>query len=79
MKSDKQEQDGESPDTLHCEFGPHGDGMQGFSGTCCTGLSAVEEEKNNERILIDDATMNLLIKNKYNIDESALSYVWDDI
>lgn len=30
INSGKQEQDGESPVTLHCEFGPHGDGWQGF-------------------------------------------------
>lgn len=33
MNSGKHEQEGDSPDTLHCEFGPQGDGSQGFVGT----------------------------------------------
>lgn len=28
----KQEHEGDSPDILHCELGPHGDGRQGFIG-----------------------------------------------
>lgn len=32
VNSGKQEQDGESPITLHCELGPQGDGWQGFAG-----------------------------------------------
>lgn len=39
MNSGKQEHDGDSPDTLHCEFGPQGDGMQGFVGTDTIGSS----------------------------------------
>lgn len=34
INSDKQEQDGESPWTLHWEFGPQGDGTQGFPTGC---------------------------------------------
>lgn len=30
INSAKHEQEGESPWTLHWEFGPHGDGMQGL-------------------------------------------------
>lgn len=33
INSGKQEQDGESPETLHCELGPQGDGWQGLTGT----------------------------------------------
>lgn len=33
MNSGKQEHEGDSPDTLHCEFGPQGDGSHGFVGT----------------------------------------------
>lgn len=28
----RQEQDGEPPISRHCEFGPHGEGAQGFTG-----------------------------------------------
>lgn len=38
MNSGKQEQDGDSPFTLHWEFGPHGDGTQGLPIYC--GISA---------------------------------------
>jgi len=31
MNSGKQEQDGVSPFTWHCELGPQGDGTHGFS------------------------------------------------
>lgn len=33
IKVGKHEQDGDSPITLHCAFGPQGDGWQGFIGT----------------------------------------------
>lgn len=33
INSDKQEQDGVSPFTWHCEFGPHGDGTHGSIGS----------------------------------------------
>lgn len=36
INSGKQEQDGDSPWTLHCEFGPQGDGTQGLSIYCGT-------------------------------------------
>lgn len=36
IKSGKQEHDGDSPETLHCELGPHGEGKQGFVGTGAT-------------------------------------------
>lgn len=32
IKSGRQEHEGDSPDTLHCEFGPQGDGSHGFVG-----------------------------------------------
>lgn len=32
LKSGKQEQDGDSPITLHTEFGPQGEGSHGFTG-----------------------------------------------
>lgn len=32
MYEDKQEHDGLFPVVIHCEFGPHGDGTQGFFG-----------------------------------------------
>lgn len=32
LNSGKQEQDGDSPTTLHIEFGPHGEGSQGLIG-----------------------------------------------
>lgn len=38
IKSGKQEHDGDWPWTLHCEFGPQGDGTQGFPTGC--GISA---------------------------------------
>lgn len=38
MKPKRQEHDGESPDTRHSAFGPHGDGWHGFAGT--TGSSS---------------------------------------
>lgn len=33
VNSGRQEHDGDSPVTLHCELGPHGDGWHGFDGT----------------------------------------------
>ena len=43
-KSGKQEQDGVSPEILHCELGPHGEGMHGFCGGC-VGASAAKRKK----------------------------------
>jgi len=34
MKLGRHEHDGDSPWTLHCEFGPQGDGMQGLPTYC---------------------------------------------
>lgn len=36
MNCGRQEHAGDSPWTLHCEFGPHGDGTQGFPTYCGT-------------------------------------------
>lgn len=32
---------------LHCEFGPHGEGKQGFNGTCCGTLIEAKIKLNN--------------------------------
>lgn len=52
-KSGKQEHEGLAPESLHCELGPQGDGMHGFStGFCgitstktddCSGLWKLEK------------------------------------
>lgn len=46
-KSGKQEHDGDSPTTLHCAFGPHGEGWQGFVGMVTTGSSERDRYKCN--------------------------------
>lgn len=46
MNSVKHEQAGDSPLTMHCELGPHGDGIHGFCGTI-GGLSTVAENIRN--------------------------------
>lgn len=40
MNSGRQEQEGESPTSLHCELGPQGEGWHGFTRT--GGISAVK-------------------------------------
>jgi hypothetical protein len=37
----KHEHDGESPIGRHSEFGPHGDGWQGFVDGVCNGVSGI--------------------------------------
>lgn len=41
MYSGRQEQDGELFISLHCEFGPHGEGKQGF----CTSTGSIPKIK----------------------------------
>ena len=45
MKSGRQEQAGISSIALHCEFGPHSDEEQGFSGSLNTGCSSTIQLK----------------------------------
>lgn len=43
MKPDKQEHDGTPPISRHWEFGPHGDGRHGLTGSLSTGVDSVKE------------------------------------
>lgn len=41
INSSKQEHDGDSPCTLHWEFGPQGDGIHGFPTGCGTSAAII--------------------------------------
>jgi len=46
INSDKQEHDGDSPCTLHWEFGPQGDGIHGFPTGWGTSAAKIKNKNN---------------------------------
>lgn len=52
----KQEHDGESPITLHCEFGPQGEGWQGFTGVVGSSTKKYAQSVMNNSYLSENLT-----------------------